>query len=63
MDATVKDATAAPLGVNRSSGSLVMLPTIVRLMSPWALEYRLERSDGFDVSAGPYGCAPTPEKE
>ena len=49
LDATVKDATAAPLGVNRSSGSLVMLPTIVTLMSPWAMEYRLEWKVWVDV--------------
>src|SRR5512144_2558666 len=34
VDATVKFATAAPLGVNRSSGSLVMFPPIVMSVSP-----------------------------
>ena len=34
VEATVKLATAAPDGVNRSSGSLVRLPTIVMIVSP-----------------------------
>src|SRR4051794_37084251 len=34
VDATVKFATAAPLGVNRSSGSSVRLPTTVIVVSP-----------------------------
>ena len=37
LDATVKDATAAPLGVKRSSGSFVRFPTTVMLMSPSAM--------------------------
>src|SRR3954447_15433253 len=34
VEATVKLATAAPLGVNRSSGSSVRLPTTVMVVSP-----------------------------
>ncbi|ALE79714.1 hypothetical protein WY02_16180 [Pseudonocardia sp. AL041005-10] len=34
VDATVKLATAAPDGVNRSSGSAVRLPTTVMTVSP-----------------------------
>ncbi len=34
VDATVKLATAAPEGVNRSSGSLVRFPMIVITVSP-----------------------------
>ena len=34
VDATVKFATAAPEGVNRSSGSAVRLPTMVMVVSP-----------------------------
>src|SRR6476620_5020756 len=34
VDATVKLATAAPEGVNRSSGSSVRLPTTVMMVSP-----------------------------
>ena len=34
VEATVKLATAAPDGVNRSSGSLVRLPMIVMMVSP-----------------------------
>jgi hypothetical protein len=34
VDATVKFATAAPLGVNRNSGSDVKLPTNVICVSP-----------------------------
>src|SRR5690606_4536651 len=34
VDATVKFATAAPDGVNRSSGSAVRLPTTVMMVSP-----------------------------
>src|SRR5690606_39473593 len=34
VDATVKLATAAPDGVNRSSGSAVRLPTTVMMVSP-----------------------------
>ena len=34
VEATVKFATAAPLGVNRSSGSAVRLPTTVMTVSP-----------------------------
>ena len=34
VDATVKFATAAPLGVKRSSGSAVRLPTTVMTVSP-----------------------------
>ena len=37
MEATVKFATAAPLGVNRSSGSSVRLPMTVMMMSPCAM--------------------------
>src|SRR3954454_6411667 len=37
VEATVKFATAAPLGVNRSSGSSVRLPTRVMLVSPAAM--------------------------
>src|SRR3954463_6002451 len=36
VDATVKLATAAPDGVNRSSGSAGRFPTMVRLVSPAA---------------------------
>jgi hypothetical protein len=34
VEATVKFATAAPEGVNRSSGSAVRLPTMVMVVSP-----------------------------
>ena len=34
VDATVKFATAAPDGVNRSSGSAVRFPTTVMVVSP-----------------------------
>ncbi|SKU36307.1 Uncharacterised protein [Mycobacteroides abscessus subsp. abscessus] len=34
VDATVKLATAAPDGVNRSSGSAVKFPTTVMVVSP-----------------------------
>src|SRR4051794_40631807 len=34
VDAMVNDATAAPEGVNRSSGSAVRLPTTVMIVSP-----------------------------
>src|SRR6188474_1185007 len=34
VEATVKFATAAPEGVNRSSGSAVRLPTMVMMVSP-----------------------------
>jgi hypothetical protein len=34
VDATVKLATAAPDGVNRSSGSAVRFPTTVMVVSP-----------------------------
>jgi hypothetical protein len=34
VEATVKFATAAPEGVNRSSGSPVRLPTMVMVVSP-----------------------------
>src|SRR4051795_4649003 len=34
VDAMVNDATAAPEGVNRSSGSPVRLPTTVMIVSP-----------------------------
>ena len=37
VDATVKFATAAPLGVNRSSGSSVRLPMTVMVTSPCAI--------------------------
>jgi hypothetical protein len=44
VDAIVKFATAAPDGVNRSSGSFVRLPTIVMIVSPaMGLPFRLER--------------------
>ena len=39
-----QDATAAPLGVKRSSGSLVRLPVIVTGMSPWAIRGASYRS-------------------
>ena len=39
VDATVKFATAAPEGVNRSSGSAVRLPTTVMTVSPAMAAY------------------------
>src|SRR5699024_9782879 len=42
VEATVKFATAAPLGVKRSSGSLVRFPTTVMTVSP-AIECSLKR--------------------
>src|SRR4051794_566162 len=41
VEATVKFATAAPLGVKRSSGSAVRLPTTVMTVSP-ATEFSLD---------------------
>src|SRR5438874_5984 len=53
LEATVNDATAAPLGVNRSSGSLVRLPVIVTGMSPWAMGFLLPvRTDDLGAEHG-----------
>src|SRR6478672_864293 len=51
VDATVKLATAAPDGVNRSSGSLVRLPMMVRTVSP-AMVVSLSRAGIAVRSAG-----------
>src|SRR3954471_18125739 len=44
VDATVKLATAAPLGVNRNSGSSVRFPTTVRVTSSAAIRALLLRT-------------------
>src|SRR3954470_17743028 len=55
VDATVKFATAAPLGVKRSSGSAVRLPTTVMTVSP-AMPGPLRGSRLADVRAEDLGA-------
>src|SRR5215475_15212935 len=51
VEATLKFATATPLGVNRSSGSAVRLPTTVMIVSP-AMGPGLRKSVGSVWGAG-----------
>src|SRR5690242_8868458 len=53
VDATVKFATAAPDGVNRSSGSPVMLPMMVMTVSPAMAVVLLARSGAGAQQLGP----------
>src|SRR4051795_9748463 len=55
VEATVKFATAAPLGVKRSSGSAVRLPTTVMTVSP-AMPGPLRGSRLADVRAEDLGA-------
>src|SRR6476646_8819676 len=53
VDAIVKDATAAPDGVNRSSGSAVRLPTTVMRVSPAMATSARDGRDGGALRLAP----------